>query len=394
MSKIQTSNLSRIPNYYLWRIMSFVITAALVVVINHTAGMAHALLSLVGVMIGLTLVFGNFGFTGGWTSWITQRDGRGLRAQMLILALASAVFYPILAHGSLFGSDVIGFVVPFGIASIFGSFLFGIGMQLGGCCASGVLSWAGAGSARIFITLLGFITGGVWGAYDIAFWRALPNFRVDLTSQFGVVGGLGLTLSICGSIAIITLIFEKRRHGKVLAYNEGNDEGVQGWKKLLNGHLPILSVILLLVLANFLTLLLAGRPWGVTSAFVLWGSKALSLSGVDVTSWVYWKNSAALDQSIFFDITSVMNLGIFLGSFIAAQLMGTYKLRWNISLKLIVVSLIGGLMLGYGSRIAYGCNIGAFFSGVSSASLSGWVWFISAFIGNIAGTFIKKRLLY
>ena len=394
MAKTQTSNFSTVPNYNLWRIISFIITAVLVAVINHTAGLAHALLSLVGIMIGLTLVFGNFGFTGGWSSWITQRDGRGLRAQMLILALASAVFYPILAHGSLFGSDVIGFVVPFGIATIFGSFLFGVGMQLGGCCASGVLSWAGAGSARIFITLLGFIIGGVWGAYDIAFWRSLPNVSVDLTSQFGVVGGLGLTLSICAFVALITLVFEKRRHGKVLAYNEEKDDGVRGWKRLVKGHWPILSVILLLVLANFLTLLLAGRPWGVTSAFVLWGSKALSLTGVDVTSWVYWKNSAALDQSIFFDITSVMNLGIFLGSFIAAHLMGTYKLRWNISFKLIVVSLVGGLMLGYGSRIAYGCNIGAFFSGVSSASLSGWVWFISAFIGNIVGTRIKKRMLY
>ena len=131
--------------YNLGRIFPILVTVSLIALINHTAGVTNALLSLVGVMIGLTLVLGNFGFTSGWVAWINRRDGHGLRAQMLIIGLASVVFYPILAQGSLFGSDVRGFVVPIGLASILGSFLFGIGMQFGGCCASGVLSWAGAG---------------------------------------------------------------------------------------------------------------------------------------------------------------------------------------------------------------------------------------------------------
>jgi hypothetical protein len=36
-------------------------------------------------------------------------------------------------------------------------------------------------------------------------------------------------------------------------------------------------------------------------------------------------------------------------------------------------------MMGYGARLAYGCNIGAYFSGVASASLHGWLWFVLAF---------------
>jgi hypothetical protein len=43
-------------------------------------------------------------------------------------------------------------------------------------------------------------------------------------------------------------------------------------------------------------------------------------------------------------------------------------------------------MLGYGARIAYGCNIGAYFSGIASSSLHGWLWFPAAFAGNILGT--------
>jgi hypothetical protein len=46
-------------------------------------------------------------------------------------------------------------------------------------------------------------------------------------------------------------------------------------------------------------------------------------------------------------------------------------------------------MVGYGARIAYGCNIGAYFSGISSASVHGWLWFAAAFAGNAAGTRLR-----
>ena len=51
--------------------------------------------------------------------------------------------------------------------------------------------------------------------------------------------------------------------------------------------------------------------------------------------------------------------------------------------------LIGGFFLGYGARLASGCNIGAFFGGVASGSLHGWVWFIAAFAGTTMGTQLR-----
>jgi len=52
---------------------------------------------------------------------------------------------------------------------------------------------------------------------------------------------------------------------------------------------------------------------------------------------------------------------------------------------------LGGLLLGYGARIAYGCNIGAYFSGIASSSLHGWIWGITAFAGSILGTHLSFR---
>jgi uncharacterized protein len=42
-------------------------------------------------------------------------------------------------------------------------------------------------------------------------------------------------------------------------------------------------------------------------------------------------------------------------------------------------------MLGYGARMAFGCNISAFFSGVASGSLHGWLWIFAALPGNVLG---------
>lgn len=52
-------------------------------------------------------------------------------------------------------------------------------------------------------------------------------------------------------------------------------------------------------------------------------------------------------------------------------------------------ALAGGLVMGYGARIAFGCNIGAFFSGVASTSLHGWLWIAAA----LPGSWLALRLL-
>ena len=51
--------------------------------------------------------------------------------------------------------------------------------------------------------------------------------------------------------------------------------------------------------------------------------------------------------------------------------------------------MVGGLLLGYGARLAYGCNIGAYFSGIASGSLHGWLWLVAAFTGNVSGTRLR-----
>lgn len=357
------------------------------VVVASAVSVRQSALFLVGVAAGLVLYHAAFGFTSSWRDLIANGRGGGLRAQMLMLAVTTAVFVPLIAQGSVFGQAVRGSVAPAGVPVLAGAFLFGVGMQLGGGCASGTLFSAGGGSMRMFVTLAAFIAGSVLGVRYTSMWDHAPTLRpMSLVGEFGAAPAVVISLAAFAAIYLLTLAVERKRYGTVR-----RDRAANTWRAL-HGPWTLAAGGVGLAGVNIATLLLAGRPWGVTAAFALWGAKVLMAAGVDVASWPYWQpaaRAADLHASILRDVTSVMDIGIMLGAFGAAALAGRFAPVWRVPSRSLAAAVIGGLMLGYGARIAFGCNIGAYFSGVASTSLHGWVWLAAAFTGNILGTRLR-----
>ncbi|CAG8863613.1 hypothetical protein PS627_00551 [Pseudomonas fluorescens] len=358
--------------------------------LNINAGSRQVLLLIVGAALGLTLYHAAFGFTSAWRVFITERRGAGLRAQMVMLALAVVLFFPALSAGSLFGQPVTGLVAPAGVSVVFGAFIFGIGMQLGGGCASGTLFTVGGGNARMLVTLLFFIIGSVTATHHAQWWFALPAFpATSIVQAFGVMPALLASLAVFGLIAWLTVALERRRHGQLQAPARSAHKGLG---RFVRGPWPLLWGAIALALLNYATLALAGRPWGITSAFALWGAKTLAGLGVDVGAWAFWQapaNAKALAEPLWRDITTVMDIGIVLGALLAAGMAGRFAPNLNIPLRSLVAAVIGGLLLGYGSRLAYGCNIGAYFSGIASGSIHGWLWLVAAYAGNLIGVRLR-----
>jgi uncharacterized membrane protein YedE/YeeE len=356
--------------------------------LNAAISWRQAALFLVGASAGVVLYHAAFGFTSAWRVFISDRRGAGLRAQMLMLAITCAVFFPLLAHGSLWGQPLRGSISPIGVGVAAGAFIFGVGMQLGGGCASGTLFSVGGGSTRMLITLFFFIIGSVIGTAHMGWWTAQPAWAAtSIVTTMGAWQGLAVSLAIFGAVAWLTLLAEKARHGAIVDATKP----ARG-PRWLTGPWPLVAGAIGLALVNIATLTIGGRPWGVTSAFALWGAKWFAALGIDVASWSYWMapaQAAALKSSVLMDVTSVMNFGIILGALLASILAGKFAAVWTISGRSMAAAVIGGLLLGYGARIAYGCNIGAYFSGIASGSLHGWLWLVAAFVGNIAGTSLR-----
>ncbi|WP_157505821.1 YeeE/YedE family protein [Geminicoccus roseus] len=349
-------------------------------------------LVLVGALLGVSLYHAAFGFTGGWRAFVQEGRGASLRAQLLLLALASVLLVPLIAQGDVLGRPVNGFVVPLSIPLLVGAFTFGLGMQLGGGCGSGTLFTAGGGSARMLVTLLAFIAGSVVGVAHMPAWAGLPAMDgVALWQEIGVVPALAVTLAVLGGLAWYVARSERRRTGRLAPLGALPGKA----PRLLTGPWPLLWGAIALALLSLLTLLVAGHPWGITGAFALWGAKALVAVGVDVGSWQAWSGAGAraqLDGSLFAHPISAMDIGLILGAMLAAGLAGKFAPKVDLSLGSLAAAVVGGLLMGYGARLSSGCNIGALLGGIASGSLHGWVWFALAFLGSLAG--IRLRPLF
>jgi uncharacterized protein len=350
------------------------------------AGLRQALLAITGFFAGIALYHASFGFTAAWRRMLNEQRSLGLRVQLIMLAVSILIFFPLLGQGSFMGQPLQGFVNPVGIALAFGAFIFGIGMQLGGGCGSGTLFTVGGGSMRMLVTLAAFILGSLIATANPLGWMEWPSMGAYSAIQhFGVFGALFTALSCLAILYVFVLRLETTRHKDVPAVT------LKWSGTILNGPWPLLVGAFALVLVNVATLLLAGRPWGITTAFALWGAKIAQILGFDVASWPYWQGDASLGASLFLDITTVMNFGIILGALVAAGLAGKFAPQFKLPWRSLAAAVIGGLLMGIGARLATGCNIGAFFSGIASGSLHGLVWLIFAIPGNAIGVWLRPK---
>jgi hypothetical protein len=361
--------------------------AFLAVAAAITAGARQAALALIGLFAGIALYHASFGFTAAWRRFILERKSAGLRAQMLLIGLASLAFFPLISAGSVLGHPVGGFVFPVGVSLILGAFIFGVGMQIGGGCGSGTLFTVGGGSVRMIVTLAFFILGSTlataWSDHWLA-WPSLPAF--SLIDAFGAWPALALMLALLAAIFVAVRAAEKARHGALQRIDEPATRLISGPWSLVAGAVALAGV-------NIAVLVTQGWPWGITAPFALWGSKIAALIGFAPTEWAYWKGQESVVAApVLADPMSVSNFGIILGAMVAAMLAGRFRPVFTIPARSLAAAVIGGLMLGVGARLGTGCNIGAFFSGTVSGSLHGWVWLIFAFAGNVVG--VRMRPLF
>ena len=344
-----------------------VAAAALVLAVAAFAGARFGALLAVGLGLGIALEGLRFGFAGPWRAMILRREPAGLLAQLLAIALAAAVAMPLLASN---GAELTGAHAPVGPAMIGGAFVFGACMQIVLGCGSGTLVNAGSGNAVSALALPFFAIGSFAGASHLNWWTGLGSAPV-----VALHGVSGLVVTLAG-LALVA--------------------GLALWRAAPGARaLPRRLVFAALAVAGLasLNLVISGQPWGVVYGLGLWAAKGAGALGADLTANAFWGapvHAERLSASVLTDVTSLTNLGIIAGAFgVAAWRNGVAGGAPKLPLRAWIAAIVAGLLLGYSSRLAFGCNVGAFFSGVSTGSLHGWVWFGAAFLG--AGVGIKLR---
>jgi uncharacterized membrane protein YedE/YeeE len=161
------------------------------------------------------------------------------------------------------------------------------------------------------------------------------------------------------------------------------------YKKWVKSPLTYVAAAMLLSVFQIVTLASTGNPWGVSGVFAYWGAWVFEAVGGSVDKWYYFASPGAqstLDAGFLSHAGTWRNLGIIAGALGTTLLASGFKIKKIKSKKQIVAAILGGLLMGYGARIAYGCNIGALYSGIASLSLSGWIFGIGMFGGAVVGS--------
>lgn len=120
------------------------------------------------------------------------------------------------------------------------------------------------------------------------------------------------------------------------------------------------------------------KPWSTADGVRNWGD------------WVFNTLNIA-DKTIippYLYSTSLLNIGVIVGAFAAALLARQFRIQGAPPFE-IFKGLIGGGLMGIGAAMAFGCNIGGFFSAISALSMAG----VAMMLGLMIGVYIGLRLL-
>lgn len=347
-----------------------ILMAAFFVLLLWAVSVRQALLFAIGIGMGAALAGARFGFTTGWRQLIEHKDPRGVTGQIALLAVAAILAMPLLANYT----ELTAALGPPSVSLIVGAFVFGLTMQIADGCGSGTLYKAGLGIPMNMGILPLFAAGSFLGSVHIGDWLSLGQ-----TEPIGLVNSLGLEKALAVTlIGLIALLV-----------------GVRLWvgkdKTWLDSKW-LWGALALAFLAT-LNLIVAGQPWGVVYGFGLWAAKiAQSADLFDPSGNFFWSqdgNAQILAQTVLLDVTSITNIGILAGAlWISAKSSGNTT---PLTPQQWVIGLAAGFLMGYSSRLAFGCNIGAMLSGVSTGSLHGWIWIPLAFAGTWIGVRVRRH---
>ena len=354
--------------------LALIASAILIALVLLDGQPASAALIVGGFGLGIAFLKAEFSYTASWRRFLTRGEAGGLLGGLIVIAVTALVVVPVAALAPKYG----GAIAPLGPSLLIGAFVFGIGMQLANGCGSGTLYTAGGGSGRMLIALLFFVIGSVFGSLSLPAFLSLGGIDPVLASDYlGPWGGLAATLASITLAAVLIIAVARTRGATFMPSRTYVLGGV---------------AIGLLCVAVFIA---GGHPWSVTFGYTLWGAKAASALGFDFSQSPFWQwpgPKHALAESVLSDTSSLTDFGMLFGAMAAAAAAKPFAATAWPPAKSLLAAGIGGLLMGWGARLGFGCNIGAFVGGVASGSLHGWIWFAAALPGCLIG--IRLRPLF
>lgn len=113
--------------------------------------------------------------------------------------------------------------------------------------------------------------------------------------------------------------------------------------------------------------------------------------GADVQNWQYYQEVTTLAGAPTDRTDGWIVIAMLAGSLIAALYSGDFRFRLPPLKRRFVQALAGGIIAGFGARLAYGCNLAAMFTGIPQFSLHAWIFTAATALGTLIGVKLVKQ---
>jgi uncharacterized membrane protein YedE/YeeE len=150
------------------------------------------------------------------------------------------------------------------------------------------------------------------------------------------------------------------------------------YEKLFVQPWPIVPSAIVLAALNVF-LFAYDRPWTASDGVRNWGDNLLHWLGI-------LRQPDLLVPPLYSG--SVLNMGLLAGGMTAALLSREFGIHL-VPVNELIKGSLSGLLMGLGAMLAFGCNVGGFFSALSALSASG----LSMMGGLLLGAFLAARYL-
>ncbi len=399
-----------------------------------------------GFVLGYVLQRAFFGFTSAFTKPLKFHDFSTSKAVLVLLLVSTfAITFAQVGINYAAGEQVPnqwhtgdqlrgydyylirGNAISFSL--ILGGLLFGVGMTYASGCASGTLSHWAEGNARGLFVIIGFMIGGFVG---IIFKEAMTNQNswmgkgpyISFWDAMGVVGGMIFNLFLISMVYVFILYLEKKWGNKDKIKKQKdfvkiqddmyeqfrprfikNEKLSRTYYSLFTRNYTIMTGALVIAVIG-VSIYTATGTFGISTTYAMWPTYAVSGIFGDVEKATYG-TGIVVDGTLTLGLSpeqilmvnsgwygfwrdgeSWQDIMIIFGALFSILMQGKFKFKSNnLSVKRASIFLMGGILMGFSTRIGGGCNIGALYDPIITASLSGYVFGI----GMMGGAFIAYQ---
>jgi uncharacterized membrane protein YedE/YeeE len=327
------------------------------------------LFALLGIAYGYILQKSGFCFCRAAYEVLLLRTRDAVDGVMAGLLLATAGFAAVVLTQAAMGVEASSHLLtpPLGLNTLVGGALFGFGMTLAGMCAVGMLQRLGEGYLSAWAVLFGILLGALIGGSSLRLPGLSPAVLegLSLTRWLHPAAASLLTLSALGILWLWMRSTGRSPSGS--RADRPTSTARPGIPRLTDS--PLVGGLLLGALSTLQMAL--HRPW--TAGYPL---AALT----SILHPAHQHPSLPMLPELL-----TLNIGLVLGAMASA--IAARDLRPKVPRRVtdIVRSLTGGILMGAGIRIGYGCALGGFFSSIPSLALSGWVYLLGMLVGAWVG---------